>query len=311
MCCFSRSVESVSDTRIFARLTRRGTQFLAYAMQYSAKEPVAMILPLPVKQPASETSVRFISLEDYRWFFDDLGRAFPSPFSMGIGCGSSVEVSSKAASLLVQDVGDYVASFVPTVDDFDRLDAQFVIPKSTWAQLPQYHDFGFAVFQLKAASARVHPMALEFDSRWSDRIFFPTVHIHDGEVHSSESFDHSLYLQHAGLDSRVGRYESPWQVDSVTGFVRSKNAAEVKCRVAQSQGLLVSDLLLHRIDLQGTAPNEDQIFAVEGDAELRGFNWRIPWEAAKRASPWILGLGTIAWFLRRRNRIRASRQNFR
>ena len=53
MCCFSQPVEAVFDTQIFARLTGRGSQYLAYQMNYKSDSENAMILPIPVRQPAS------------------------------------------------------------------------------------------------------------------------------------------------------------------------------------------------------------------------------------------------------------------
>ncbi len=47
MCCFAQSVQSVANTRIFARLTGQGGQFLVYQMDYQSLTPNAMILPLP------------------------------------------------------------------------------------------------------------------------------------------------------------------------------------------------------------------------------------------------------------------------
>jgi len=52
MCIFSQPVVSVNNTQIFARLSGKGTQFLAYEMNYESRDPNAMILPVPVKQAA-------------------------------------------------------------------------------------------------------------------------------------------------------------------------------------------------------------------------------------------------------------------
>jgi hypothetical protein len=70
MCIFSLPVLTVGDTRIFARFSGSGTQFLAYQMTYESEEENAMILPIPVRQGSSENSVRFISLEKCDNFFD-------------------------------------------------------------------------------------------------------------------------------------------------------------------------------------------------------------------------------------------------
>ena len=38
MCCFSRPVDRVANTNIFARSAKEGRQFLVYSMTLSAKE---------------------------------------------------------------------------------------------------------------------------------------------------------------------------------------------------------------------------------------------------------------------------------
>ena len=297
MCCFSGAVEHVADTKIFARLTGSGSQFLVYEMTYKSQQPTAMILPLPTALPALEDSVRFIALDGYRDFFVDLAGAFPSV--AGIGCGVSPSINT-SIDLQVHEVGDFIASFVPSIDDFARLDPQFAIPKSTWEKIPRYSDYGFAVFQLKELSGRPHPMAFEFKTRWSDRVFFPTVHIHDGEVHTHENFDHMLFLQHAGFDSVVGPYVQAFATDHATGFIRSKAAATKFSSISKAQGILEPHLLLHRMDLAGTLPNEDQLIMIAGDPTKPRLNLRPLYGLL----PWGLGLAVFAWFIARRRRIR-------
>jgi hypothetical protein len=190
MCCFSQEVGLVSDTNIFAR-GNNGSQFLVYQMTYTAVRELAMVLPLPVPPSSREDAVRFINLQAYPKFFEDLQRGFPSRSVFAAG---AVMLSTPA--LKVHDVGKYEASFVPALDDFSRLDPRFQIPRHVWDKLPAYHDFGFAVFKLKPASdpQEVHPMAFEFPCR-NDLLYFPTLHIQDGEIHQDAIFDHMLLLQ--------------------------------------------------------------------------------------------------------------------
>ena len=79
MCCFSRPVISVSGTNIFARATSPERQALVYSMVLNAREELAMILPIPVRLRSGEKAVRFINLEGYPDFFQDLEKAFPEP----------------------------------------------------------------------------------------------------------------------------------------------------------------------------------------------------------------------------------------
>jgi hypothetical protein len=176
-------------------------------MEYSSESAEnAMILPLPVRTPATDASVRFIDLEAYGLFFDDLERGFPVKESWTLARSKSETATASAAAapeLVVHEVGSYVASFVPSIADFARLAPRFRIAPAVWARIPAYADYGFAVFQLKSKEGRPHPMALELESRMPDQIFFPTVHIHDGEVHDREGFDHALYLQSEAFDRVV------------------------------------------------------------------------------------------------------------
>ncbi len=302
MCCFAQPVLSVSDTHLFARLLENGKQVLAYQMKYRSERPNAMILPLPVATPAGEDAVRFKSLKDYDRFFTDLNRAFPSPPQFASGRVNSRALPTGKAPLEVHEVGDFIASFVPTMNDFSRLDPQFVIPRESWEKIPGYSDYGFAVFQLKSLAGKPHPIAFEFATRWTDRIFFPTVHIHDGEVHEREDFDHMLYVQHAEWDRLVGAYRGPRSPDPATGYVRSKKKAKDVCNIAASQGLLAPELLLHRWEIRGNFLNRDYLTNVAEPTvraagkgrSNQGAEWLL------KLAPWTIGLGGLAWFIGRR-----------
>lgn len=194
MCCFSGKVESVKNTRIFARMGEHGNQVVIYSMSLNSKQDVAMVLPLPVTPGGGEDAVKFFSFEKYHDLFDDLEKGFPVPESGGKSLRSDGPRPANQ-SLKVVSVGAFDASYVPSIADFSRLDARFTLPPQTWEKLPGYKKFGFAVFKLKAGQSTVHPMAFSFPSAMPEKIFFPTVHIHDGEVHKEAEFDHTLYAQ--------------------------------------------------------------------------------------------------------------------
>jgi len=265
MCCFSTTTD-VRETAIFARVSRPGTQVLAYRMTYSAKAPTAMILPLPVALPARENAVRFKNLKEYPDFFSGLESAFPPPEEGGFFRSKSAGLSAASATLEVHEVGDFVASFVPSMADFSRLDPRFVLSKQVWAKFPAYKDYGFAVFQLKSLAGEPHPMAFEFDTRLKETAFFPTVHIHDGSVHAKADFDHALYLQAKALDARAGSYDGPTSVDKNTGFVRSAGPAKGFVNSALARGLIDPELLIHKTTLRGLLPNRDTLYDLEASA---------------------------------------------
>jgi hypothetical protein len=208
MCCFSRRVEEVKNTRIFARMGAKGRQVLVYQMALEAKEDLAMVLPIPVVKGTGEDGVTFFDLSKYAALFADLALLFPMPKSAGNPFGE-VSRGVGSAKLKVQSVGAYDASFVPRVADFSRLDERFRLPAGVWDEVPGYADFGFAVFKLKPVHGEVHPMAFAFPTATPGQVFFPTLHIHDGEVHDREVFDHTLYLQAERGPQRGGWEESP------------------------------------------------------------------------------------------------------
>lgn len=303
MCCFAQPIQSVHATKIFARLSDLGSQFLAYQMTYKSKTPNAMILPLPTRLRAQEGDVRFISLDGYADLFKDLDDGFPYIRPWPRVDSPTGAITSRSAGILeVEEVGDYVASFVPTVADFDRLDPKFVIPESTWDLIPEYGDYGFAVFQLDKLSAKPHPMAFEFPTRHRDRVFYPTIHIHDGEVHETENFDHELYVQHPLLDAAVGDYLNRNEVDPVTKLVRSDRIASKFTDVDASAGIIDADLLVHRQRLRGQLPNTDHWVSLTASV--------LPSRSQKfgpaRYIPWVLAGGAIAWLIHRRHQLQQS-----
>jgi hypothetical protein len=77
MCCFAGEVESVRNTKIFARIEANGDQWLIYSMAYRSKTLNAMILPLPVAKGSGEQAVEFPIPSPWKNFFFDLEEAFP------------------------------------------------------------------------------------------------------------------------------------------------------------------------------------------------------------------------------------------
>ena len=246
MCCFSQPVELVSGTTIFAR-RRNGRQVLVYSMRYRAEADLAMVLPLPVPPDAPDDAVTFINLRRYPEFFDDVRRGFPMRHSLYM---SLMSASVAIDTLKVHDVGSFEASFVPRTEDFERLDERFRIPARVWDDIPQYRDYGFAVFKLKATKARggapVHPMAFEFPQREAELLFFPTVHVHDRTVHPDALFDHTLYCQ-VTLD--MYKHIGNWQ--------RSTKVASAFVDIDRAQGMVDSNDHCWRRTLHGRLTNVD------------------------------------------------------
>ena len=249
MCCFSHPVESVTNTNLFARGTDKGRQSLVYSMTLSSKEDLAMILPVPVPVGSAEDAVRFIDLKGYPDFFKDLKAGFPEPKALALSRGEKGEAPGHdEAPLRVVEVGDFEASFVPSVKDFSRLDARFRLPDTAWEKLGGYKDFGFAVFKLKKGAKTVHPMAFEFPRADPKQLFFPTVHIHDGKVHATAAFDHSLYCQ-----TREGETTSMMQ------WEETPLPAARFVKIDAAKGLVDGTRHCFRKSIRGEQKNEDVV----------------------------------------------------
>src|SRR5262245_43850012 len=235
MCIFSgRASLAVSGTQIFAR-REGGSQSLIYSMKLTAGDDVAMVLPLPTAMGAREDALEFVDLSGYPTLFGDLAYLFQREEMALLRLAPQPKSRS---NLAVHDVGAFAASFVPSVRDFVRLDPRFRLSDAVWSALPQYTDWSFAVFQLKKGEHRVHPMALRFPTR-DAQLFFPTVHVHDGEVHERADFDHELYWQ--------GAPSAPCEVTEQPFY---------DFQVPRTQGTLVAERLVRRV-LKGSLANQD------------------------------------------------------
>jgi hypothetical protein len=249
MCCFSVAspvgwIERlfpprvhVSKTNIFARMIAPGVQGLAYQMNLKAAREIAMVLPLPVVPGSGEDAVTFVDLHEHSKMFDDLAALFHvlQPLARKGGASRSLSLAPK---LVVHKVGSFIASYVPTRADFVRLDPRFRMPEVLFDAVPAYADHGFAVFQLEPGDLTVHPMAMTFPTRAPHRLFFPTVHVHDGSFHAIAKFDHALYYQR----------ETAALEDLVSPMKPRKDYA----------GLVDPASPVIRRSLHGRIPNEDQ-----------------------------------------------------
>jgi hypothetical protein len=267
MCCFSGEVERVANTKIFARHLEGGRQALIYSMSLSADEDLAMLLPIPTPARSPEDAVRFVSLEGYPTIFDAINAAFPVFMPLSASNDGS-RGRSAAPTLEVHQVGAFEASFVPHLDDMSRLDPRFRMPagawdvlarkkrreelprmtQAQWDALPDYRDWGFAVFKLRAGAAQeVHPMAFTFATRTPTNLFFPTVHVHDGAYPLSADFSHTLYFQ---TDRTLA-------VPEANRWEESPGIAGETVEIARAQGLVAEDQHLYRQSFHGPHPNRD------------------------------------------------------
>ena len=246
---FSQPVKFVANTGIFARATQDGRQYIAYQMKVGARHEMAMILPIPVRHGSSEDAVHFVNLEGYPTLFDDLER------SIFGDCKAMVPEERPglfSRLLKVEQVGSFEASFVPTLPDFSRLDPRFRLPDTVWQQLGRYANYGFTVFQLRKGEGKVHPMAFSFPTARPDHLFFPTVHVHDGKVHATAKFDHSLFAQ----VSRRGLH-------SLLAWEESFGPASDTVKIEKTRGLVAGSRHVFHRKLTRRLPNEDTWLRIE------------------------------------------------
>lgn len=256
MCCFSRPVVSVHDTRIFSRMASGGVQYVIYQMDLESKEDLAMVLPVPTMLGLGEKALKFINLEAYPTLFDDMRRPFDDDRA-GAGAGdpfASLDAGGEP-KLVVQRVGSYDASFVPSPADFDRLDERFRLPPEIFEKYQNYAGYGYAVFKLREGNARLHPMAFAFRSAEPGLLYFPTVHIHDGTIHEKEGFDHELYLQ-GGFPGAMTRLADEAEAARNVWQESSKIPTRFM-KLHKTQGIVTPTQHVYRLTLRGEFLNRD------------------------------------------------------
>jgi hypothetical protein len=96
-------------------------------------------------------------------------------------------------------------------------------------------------------------MAFTFPRRNPEFLYFPTVHVHDREVHWYATYDHMLYCQ---PDAWMEKYLLNWQ--------RSPKVASEFMNLARSEGIVDSDRRCWRLPLSGFLPNKDTLVGEGG-----------------------------------------------
>lgn len=238
MCIFTGSVKFVGSTKIFARMEGQ-RQAIVYEMYLDTGAPVAMVLPLPVAGQAGTSGLEFVDLSPYPDFFEDLTACFPQDR----GWVALSAVGAADDFLEVETVGAFEASFVPSIADFKRLDPRFRLDDSVWQNFSGYQDYGFAVFKLRAGQRQVHPMAFWFETRDPNSLFFPTVHLHDGNFERFADFDHVLFAQ--------------GELEPFPGLMRGYKSPRAVMQLDATAGLVHPEQLPARLNLVGSFENVD------------------------------------------------------
>jgi hypothetical protein len=158
----------------------------------------------------------------------------------------------------VHQVGSFEASYVPSLADMSRLDERFRIPDEVWSRRPEYASYGFAVFKLKKGSKTIHPMAMKFATATPRSLFFPTVHVHDGELHDRARFDHTLYYQITDGATPVAHGPDGKPVAALEATVPIQNRVPVMA----TRGVTAPDGRVFKLGLHGERANADTRVAL-------------------------------------------------
>jgi len=245
--CMMTAPAEVSDTSIYVS-TDGAQQTVLYQMKMKAEKKIAMILPIP------GVLTSWVDTSKYPKFFEDLSSSFV-PASRG--GGGPIMLGSRA--LPVHKVGSYVATYVPTLDDFARVSPEFrLAPKLNLAKYGyDAPGWSFAVFAFDPeCGGPEHAIGYRFqrgaDFPDADALFVPTLHVHDGErADDVAHYDHHIYCSHVGEYGELDHYTKP-DYDVVpesfqASRLRSNAAAEwfnpYKCCV--------------RFTVKGNRPNSD------------------------------------------------------
>ena len=98
-------------------------------------------------------------------------------------------------------------------------------------------------------------MAFSFPRRDHLQLFFPTVHIHDGKVHATADFDHTLYCQ--------PREGEPLKFSAAHAWQESVGHARNFMQLAKAQGLFDPDQHCYKTTMNGELPNKDTFIALD------------------------------------------------
>lgn len=231
MCIIQGDNPNVKKTRILVAPIDSFWQFTMYGNEVSFQSPqsfAAMILPVP-----SGADPELIDLSRVSDCLDVLSRYLIPP---SLSAASfSITNSSKSRSdsyLEVTEVGSYLASVVPTLSDFHRIDPSvFVLDPTVFQVLSQYYptDFQFVVCMLQQHKA-YHPLGILHRRLPDSRLFLPTLHFHYSQASHQDhtDWDHEIFC----CDSRIvealpWQYQSPNAVDMSSLMNRSGMTARL------------------------------------------------------------------------------------
>jgi hypothetical protein len=190
MCIILSTVDKVANTKIYVSPDKENKrQLTVYSNEVATKEENAMILPVP-----NPETIELLDLSNYPKFFEDCEACFTRVPTLSL---RSFQPMNAYASLLpVFQVGSYLASIVPSLYDFSRVNRDVFDYGDDLIRVLEKNykeGFGFILCVLKKGSHTYHPFAYTHDIQTPNRLFIPTRHYHPGESNSTADWDHIIY----------------------------------------------------------------------------------------------------------------------
>jgi len=227
MCLFNESVEEVHNTSLFACLNNaRNRQLLIYSNSVeNSNKYNAMVLPVP-----NPHTITLHDMTSASKFFPDLEKCFKPPASYARSLGAKhFDANSK---LVVHDVGSYLISIVPSINDFSRLRTEtfdFNLSENLKTFLAHYdHNFGYLVCRLKMGNVGYSPIAYSHNVLTPNELFYPTTHYHSDKAvvfydGMEGDWDHNIYAPNMEfvnmpVDSIDKAYVNPYFGNIKIGF---------------------------------------------------------------------------------------------
>jgi hypothetical protein len=222
---------------MFARMNNFGEQVLVVALHVEPKQnsDAILVLPLPVK-PGGRCAFADVHYDD---LFVDIAKCWEPSLVLS---DNPVLEAELLGNILADSASASNGVYFASRAELGKLDPKLRPPA---AAVAKYSDYGFAVFRMPRGQANVAPLALVFESRVPDKVFFPLLTVGvDGKIPERVRMENSLYLQ-------------TWTGKRVDTFLESDTACFEHVDVKAARGLVRGELRAHKTELRGERKNED------------------------------------------------------
>jgi hypothetical protein len=221
---------------MFARVNNFGEQALIVSVRAVCGGDAVLLLPLPV---AASGRHAFVDVGGYPNVFHDLDLCWDP--SLVISDNARLQAALDADSLITAPSAAGNGMLLARAADVARIDAKLAAKLS-----PKYDGYAFAAFRLPAGNGDVSPLAIVFESRTPDRVFFPVADVNHGE---KMPMHHRLYAQ-------------GWTGKRLEGWMESDGVPAQHVDLLRSKKLVQGPLRVYRNELRGDRKNDDVTIKV-------------------------------------------------